>query len=250
MRHRAPRPFLALCRRLPRAAAHRFGGVVERGPVRVAVVLVAALGLGVGGYVASTVGGPTLAPPSSSALPSAAPGAGPSKPAEGSEPTAGRDPDVAGQEAGSGSPEGASTASGQPEEPASTSDAPPSVRRTLGEATDPPSVATSTPSTSPSLPDGTLPPTLDDLIPPITLLSQEFPEPDAAVFSLDSNERVSFTCSIDGSRYTSCGTPTRYSDLDPGWHTFAVRAVDDAGNVDGSPAATRWHATAGQSGTD
>jgi hypothetical protein len=32
-----------------------------------------------------------------------------------------------------------------------------------------------------------------------------------------------------------------------GWHTFAVRATDAAGNVDPNPAEVRWHATEGGS---
>jgi len=38
-----------------------------------------------------------------------------------------------------------------------------------------------------------------------------------------------------------------YADLSPGWHTFAVRATDSSGNVDPSPAETRWHAKDGRS---
>ena len=43
----------------------------------------------------------------------------------------------------------------------------------------------------------------------------------------------------------TCDSPSVYSDLKPGWHTFAVKAVDAAGNTDPSPAETRWLARNG-----
>jgi hypothetical protein len=67
------------------------------------------------------------------------------------------------------------------------------------------------------------------------------------VFSLSANEAATFTCSLDGAPFSACDSPTHYADLDPGWHTFAVRATDKAGNVDPSPAKTRWHSTGGHS---
>jgi hypothetical protein len=87
----------------------------------------------------------------------------------------------------------------------------------------------------------------EDTTPPKTSLSEEFPARDAATFSFSANERATFACSLDGAAYVPCDSPTSYSDLDPGWHTFAVRATDAAGNVDPSPAETRWHARDGRS---
>jgi hypothetical protein len=84
-----------------------------------------------------------------------------------------------------------------------------------------------------------------DTTPPSSSLSREFPAGDAAWFSFSANESASFTCSLDGAAYTSCNSPTRYSDLEPGWHTFSVRATDTAGNVEPSPAKVRWHARDG-----
>ena len=54
---------------------------------------------------------------------------------------------------------------------------------------------------------------------------------------------ATFECSLDGAAYASCASTHSYTDLHPGWHTFAVRATDPAGNVDGSPASTRWLST-------
>jgi hypothetical protein len=119
------------------------------------------------------------------------------------------------------------------------------MRSRLGQVAGSP--RTATPSTSPSQPDATASTTTEDTTPLETSLSEEFPARDAALFSFSANESASFTCSLDGAAYTSCDSPTRYSDLDPGWHTFAVRATDAAGNVDPSPAETRWHARAGRS---
>jgi hypothetical protein len=43
----------------------------------------------------------------------------------------------------------------------------------------------------------------------------------------DRRRGVSFQCSLDGSPFEHCASPTRYSIL-PGWHTFRVRAVRSA----------------------
>ena len=77
---------------------------------------------------------------------------------------------------------------------------------------------------------------------PSTTLSADYPEPDAAEFSFSADEDASFACSLDGTSFVPCGVSRVYSDLAPGWHTFAVRATDRAGNTDPSPAEARWHA--------
>jgi hypothetical protein len=104
------------------------------------------------------------------------------------------------------------------------------------------------PSTSPSQPPGAPSPEPEDLTPPQTSLSAAYPTGDAARFTLGADGSASFTCSLDGAAYAPCGSPTVLSTLDPGWHTFAVRATDAAGNVDPSPAEERWLATKRQSG--
>jgi hypothetical protein len=110
--------------------------------------------------------------------------------------------------------------------------------------TDPPSTPTESPSPRPTEPSAASR-SAADTRPPNTSLSREDPEPDEAQFSFSANEDASFTCSLDGSAYTPCESPTLYSDLDAGWHTLAVRATDAAGNVDPSPAEARWHASNG-----
>jgi len=65
-----------------------------------------------------------------------------------------------------------------------------------------------------------------------------------ARFTFHASENASFVCSLDGAGFRPCESGIRYDNLQPGWHDFAVRATDPAGNADGSPAGYRWHTTA------
>jgi hypothetical protein len=49
-----------------------------------------------------------------------------------------------------------------------------------------------------------------------------------------------FECSLDGGAFESCSSPEQVQGLAIGDHTFAVRAVDAAGNVDPTPAERAW----------
>src|SRR3989449_579030 len=51
---------------------------------------------------------------------------------------------------------------------------------------------------------------------------------------------LAFSCSLDDAAFSACGSPQTYADLTDGRHTFAVRAVDAAGNADSSPATRAW----------
>ncbi|MDA0181841.1 Ig-like domain-containing protein [Solirubrobacter phytolaccae] len=60
-----------------------------------------------------------------------------------------------------------------------------------------------------------------------------------ATFTFTSNEGgVNFQCALDGAAFGAC--PVSYTGLAQGAHTFQVRAVDTAGNVDASPAVQNW----------
>jgi len=63
----------------------------------------------------------------------------------------------------------------------------------------------------------------------------------SASFSFSSSEANSaFRCSLDGSAFESCTSPEDYDNLAEGQHTFEVKAVDAAGNVDLTPASRAW----------
>ncbi|HEY0773645.1 MAG TPA: hypothetical protein VGD51_06155 [Nocardioidaceae bacterium] len=84
-----------------------------------------------------------------------------------------------------------------------------------------------------------------DTTPPETSLAEDHSERGTVVFSFSADEAATFSCSIDGGAWTSCASPTTYSDLGAGWHVFAVYATDEAGNVDATPAETSWQVKGG-----
>lgn len=56
-------------------------------------------------------------------------------------------------------------------------------------------------------------------------------------FRFVADERgVTFQCKLDGNRYRSCRSPFTARKLSPGRHVFRVRARDDSGRLDPSPA--------------
>jgi hypothetical protein len=55
----------------------------------------------------------------------------------------------------------------------------------------------------------------------------------------DARAVAGFECSLDGGAFTACTSPLTLK-VRRGRHTFAVRANDQAGNVDGSPATDAW----------
>ncbi|GAB3811423.1 hypothetical protein GCM10028895_01550 [Pontibacter rugosus] len=62
-----------------------------------------------------------------------------------------------------------------------------------------------------------------------------------ASFTFTSNESgVTFQVSVDGAAFKNAVTPFALADLADGEHTLSVRAMDEAGNIDASPATFTW----------
>src|SRR4029079_596297 len=62
----------------------------------------------------------------------------------------------------------------------------------------------------------------------------------SATFTFASPDVASCECSLDAGAWRACASPATYGDLANGTHSFAVRAVDAAGNVDGTPPTRGW----------
>ena len=52
-----------------------------------------------------------------------------------------------------------------------------------------------------------------------------------------------FQCRLDGGAWATCASPATYNGLAVGAHSFDVRAIDLAGNIDASPATATWTVT-------
>src|SRR5215210_2904185 len=61
-----------------------------------------------------------------------------------------------------------------------------------------------------------------------------------ATFAFSASEPANFQCSVDGGAFAACGSPHTTGALPDGQHTFAVRAIDLAGNIDPTPATYTW----------
>ena len=63
----------------------------------------------------------------------------------------------------------------------------------------------------------------------------------AANILFSSNEQLAtFECALNEELFAPCTSPAQYTGLTPGDYTFRVRAVDESGNPDGSPATHTW----------
>ncbi|HEX3256084.1 MAG TPA: sigma-70 family RNA polymerase sigma factor [Gaiellaceae bacterium] len=61
-----------------------------------------------------------------------------------------------------------------------------------------------------------------------------------ATFEFSASERATLQCSLDGAAFAACVSPKSYPHLNRGRHSFRVRAVDAAGNIDPTPAQRKW----------
>jgi prepilin-type N-terminal cleavage/methylation domain-containing protein len=97
---------------------------------------------------------------------------------------------------------------------------------------------------SPSDTDETDPAPPPDTTPHNTIIDSNPPDPDSSTtadFTFSSTESGStFECRLDGGSWSACTSPTQYTSLSSGSHTFEVRATDAAGNTDPTPASYTW----------
>ncbi|HVE92823.1 MAG TPA: YncE family protein [Actinomycetota bacterium] len=89
---------------------------------------------------------------------------------------------------------------------------------------------------------------LHDVTPPETSISSgpaSFTNSNAAALTFSGTDNVPqdavrLECRLDSQAFAACTSPTTLTALAEGPHTFAVRAVDQAGNVDPTPATRTW----------
>ncbi|HET7854950.1 MAG TPA: hypothetical protein VFL41_00685 [Gaiellaceae bacterium] len=62
----------------------------------------------------------------------------------------------------------------------------------------------------------------------------------STTFRFAASEQASFQCKLDAAAFAPCASPKSYSRLRRSAHTFQVRGIDPAGNVDPTPAVFRW----------
>jgi len=85
-----------------------------------------------------------------------------------------------------------------------------------------------------------------DTTAPVTAITDVDPDPVSIVFEAtddrSADEDIRFECSLDGAAFAPCTSPQTYSaaGLAVGPHTFEVRAIDEAGNADPTPATHEW----------
>lgn len=61
-----------------------------------------------------------------------------------------------------------------------------------------------------------------------------------AHFEIHTDETATLECRLDGGPWEPCASPRAYTQLSQGAHSFEVRATDQAGNTDSSPASHTW----------
>ena len=85
-----------------------------------------------------------------------------------------------------------------------------------------------------------------DLTPPNTTITEgpangSNTRDPTATFAMTSTESPAlFECKVDAGAFVPCPSPTSFFDLPDGTHTVQIRAKDEAGNVDPTPAQRTW----------
>lgn len=87
--------------------------------------------------------------------------------------------------------------------------------------------------------------TVDTVAPTTTILSapSAITSSNSATITFsgsDANGIAGYECRLDGGAWEACTSPRNLSSLGEGSHTFEVRAIDTAGNVDMTPAEAIW----------
>ena len=90
--------------------------------------------------------------------------------------------------------------------------------------------------------------------PPDTAITSQPPSSTTstgATFQFTSNEfATTYECSLDNAAFITCTSPTSYSTLALGQHTFSVRATDTSNQTDATPATASWTITAAPTSPD
>lgn len=90
--------------------------------------------------------------------------------------------------------------------------------------------------------------TLPDITPPETDIDSGPPAVSASTSAFSGSDDVTdagdliFECQLDGGGFSLCSSPKPYAGLSGGSHTFQVRATDEAGATDPTPASYTWAA--------
>ncbi len=90
------------------------------------------------------------------------------------------------------------------------------------------------------LPDTTPPDTSIDTLPDTPSDSSEASFTFSGSDDVTVADALAFECQLNGGGFTSCTSPQSYSGLADGEYTFQVRAIDEAGNSDPTPASHTW----------
>ena len=84
---------------------------------------------------------------------------------------------------------------------------------------------------------------ISDTTPPQTSIDSNPSNPsndDTPTFTFSANEPATFECDIDNEGFIQCTSGDSFGPLLDGSHTFQVRAIDNSGNADFTPAIYTW----------